>query len=109
MSVSLQRKDIALNAALNTVDVAKQFFQKMRSEENFDLFYDKTLATAQAQNAGLPELPHCRRGPSWIETGSDPHVFPSAKVYFRQMYIEACDLLYCELDLVKTYSCCYCY
>ena len=95
VSLTLQRKDVALNDALNAVDAAKQFFKKTRSDENF---YDRTVTKAQEHDIGQPELPRYRRCPPRLENGSDPHVFPSAKSYFRQMYFEACDLIYGELE-----------
>ena len=75
VSLTLQQKDISLNDALNAVDVAKQFFKKRRSDENFNSFYDLTVTTAQKHGIGQPELPRNRRHPSRFENGSDPHVF----------------------------------
>ncbi len=98
VSLTLQKKDIALNEALSAVEVAKKFFKRTRSDESFNGFYDKTVTIAQEHSIGQPELPRYRRRPARYEDGSDPHVFSSAKTYFRQMYFEACYLLHGELD-----------
>ena len=98
VSLTLQRKDIALNDALNAVDLVKRFFKARRSDENFNVFYDNIVAVAQKYDIGRPELPRYRKRPARFENGSDPHTFTSTKAYFRQIYFEACDLLYGELE-----------
>ena len=94
VSFTVQKKDIALDNALSAVDAAKQFFKRTRSDENFNKFYDKSVADADKHNIGHPELPRYRRRPTWFENWSDPHVFTSAKAYFRYIYFEAGDLLH---------------
>ena len=63
VSFTLPRNYIALNNALNVVDVAKQFFKKRRSDKNFDSFYDLTVTTAKKNNICQPELPRCKWHP----------------------------------------------
>ena len=77
---------------------AKQYFTRVRSEQSFDLFYDKSIVIAEKYDIGRPELPHTGRHPSRFDSGSNPNNFLSPKEYFRQMYFEACDLLCGELE-----------
>ena len=44
VSTALQRKDLSMQDAL---DSAKKYYQRIRSQEEFDSFYDKTVARKQ--------------------------------------------------------------
>ena len=46
VSLTLQRKNISMQDALSAVDSAKQYFKRVRSEEEFNCFYDKTVSLA---------------------------------------------------------------
>ena len=42
---------------------------------------------------GQPQLPRYKRQPAQLDGGSAPHAFATARVYYRKLYYEACDLL----------------
>ena len=82
--------------ALSAVDAAKQFYKIIRSANNFNRFYNKSVATAEEHNIDLPELPRYLR--LHIKNVSEPNVFTSAKKYFTANLLKACDLLHYELE-----------
>ena len=43
-------------------------------------------------------MPRYRRRPAQLESGGDPHIFTSPEAHYRQLYFEACDLIYNELE-----------
>ena len=97
VSLTLQKKNIALQDALTAVEAAKSYFKRIRSDEEFNRFYDNTVALAEQHKISQPELPRYRKRPSRYESGSEQHQYGSPKAYFRHIYFEACDLLYVEL------------
>ena len=97
VSFVLQKKGISLSDALSAVDAAKAYYHRLRSEEEFNRFFDATVQIVDKQNIGKPEVPRYRRRPSRFEDGSRPHEFSSARAYYRQTFFEACDLLSVEL------------
>ena len=46
--------NIVLQDALSAVDVAKQFYKIIRSENNFNRFYYKTVTTSEEHNIEFP-------------------------------------------------------
>ena len=46
-----------LQVALSAVKAAKQFYEIIWSENEFNRFYDMAVATAEEYNIDLPELP----------------------------------------------------
>ena len=98
VSLSLQKKNISIQDALSAVNAAKAYFHRLRSEQEFDRFYDATVQIAEQHTIGQPELPRYRRRPSRFEDGVGPHEYPSARAYYRHTYFEACDLLSAELE-----------
>ena len=97
VSLALQKINISIQDALSAVDAAKAYYHRLRSEEEFNRFYDATVQIAEQHQIGLPELPKYRRRPSRFEDGGRSHEYPSAKAYYRHTYFEACDLLSAEL------------
>ena len=97
VSFVLQKKGISLSDALSAVGAAKAYYHRLRSEEEFDHFFDATVQFADKHNIEKPEAPRYRRRPSRFEDRSRPHEFSSARAYYRQTFFEACDLLSVEL------------
>ena len=73
------KNNMVLQGALCAVDAAKQFYKMIRSENNFNRFYDRTVTTGEEHNIDQPELPCYLR--LQIENGSLPNTFTSAKAY----------------------------
>ena len=90
VSLTLQRKDIAMHDALGAVETAKTHYKRLRSKKEFDLFYDGTAAMAVKHRIGQPQqLPRYKRRPAQLDGGSAPHAFPTARASYRQLYYEA--------------------
>ena len=98
LSKSLQGKDTTLQEALSSVNLAKAFYTRQRTDNSFTQFYKDVVDTAIDKNIGKPELPRYRRAPARLENGSLPHRFGMPEEFYRHLYFEACDLLIRELD-----------
>jgi hypothetical protein len=62
----------------------------MRSDQCFDLFWEKVAMKAEQRSVETPLLPRRRKVPSRFETGQAPAEFHSTpKDYYRQKYFEA--------------------
>ena len=57
VSLLLQRKDIAIQDALAGVETAKAYFKRLRSEDEFERFYDATVKLAEQLSINQPVLP----------------------------------------------------
>ena len=57
VSFVLQKKGISLSDALSAVGAAKAYYHRLRSEEEFDHFFDATVQFADKHNIGKPEAP----------------------------------------------------
>lgn len=98
VSFALQKKNVSIQDALCAVDAAKAYFKRIRSEQEFNRFYDATVKIAENHCIGKPELPRYRQRPARFDEGSSPHEFPDERAYYRHTYFEACDLLSGELE-----------
>ena len=98
LSLTLQTVNLSLQDACTAVETAKLFYQRIRSESNFNRFYDKSINLASSHSINQPVLPRYRRRPSRYESGSEQHNYGTPKNYHRHQYFEACDLLYAELN-----------
>ena len=67
----------------------------IRSEESFQLFWEKALSNAQTLiNVSDPQLPHKRKIPKRFETGSAEAEFPTSSCsYYGKIYYEGLDLI----------------
>ena len=66
----------------------------MRSDQCFDLFWEKVAMKAEQRLAETPLLPRRRKVPSRFETGQAPAEFHSTpKDYYRQNYLKLWNIL----------------
>ena len=65
MSLTLQKKATVLQEALVAVDAAKAYITRIRSDDNFNLFYKEVTKFADDHKISAPELP--------IGTDGDQH------------------------------------
>ena len=93
VSRGLQAKDLSIQEAISSINLASAFYRRQRTDEAFDKFYDNSVETAQHLAICEPKLPRNRRPPAMIDAGSHPHHFSSPRDYYRQLYYQACDLL----------------
>ena len=80
------------------MDTAKAYFKRLRSEDEFERFYDATVKLAEQLSINQPVLPRRRRCPARFQEGASPHEYPSPRDFYRHMFFEACDLLITELE-----------
>ena len=71
--------------ALSAVDTAKQYFEKMRSDEESKRFYEKTVKAAEELEIGEPELPRQRKRPSRYESESS-HIPCSRSILLQYLF-----------------------
>ena len=68
--------------------------KSMRSDEQFDLFWDLVILKAKELDVDDPQLPRRRKLPRRLDDGLSAGAFPSTpKEHFRQVYFEALDLI----------------
>ena len=65
----------------------------MRSDECFDLFWEKVKAMAMERDVDEPKLPRQRKRPKRYEEGAPAEFDSSAKDMYRRVYFEALDLI----------------
>lgn len=94
VSLTLQRKDITLQDTLCAVEVATAYYRRLRSEEEFDRLYDRTVVLADYRN-GQPqlhlEIDEGRHG--WMVEVLSIRFLLRKLIFARCTYFEACDLL----------------
>ena len=64
VSLTLQKKTIVLQEALVAVGAAKAYLTRIRSDDNFNLFYEEAVKFANDHKLSAPELPRFRRRPA---------------------------------------------
>lgn len=112
LSKTLQIKEFSASDGQRVAAMSKETLQKMRNEDNFDLFWTLTLQMSSKLDINEPTLPRKRRMPARFETGTALAEFPStAKDHYRPQYYKALDLLIQTIDdcfdqpAYKAYSC----
>ena len=94
VSMLLQRKDIAIQEELSGVDTAQAYFKRLRSDEEFECFYDASVKVAKQFSSSQPVLPRRICCPTRFQ-GAAPYEYPSPRDYYCHVY--SCDLLIGEL------------
>ena len=61
LSRSLQAVDLSQHEVLSAVKLAKSFYQRQRTNESFNLCYDKAVEKAKKLQIDDPRLPRCRK------------------------------------------------
>ena len=98
VSLVLQKKSLTIQDSLSAVDTAKAYYSCIRTDDEFNHFYEGAVKDSENYAIGKPELPRYRRRPSKLDDGPPTHQYPSAKAYFRHIYLEACELMSAELE-----------
>ena len=93
LSRTLQKSCSASEGQI-VADMTKRTLFSIRSEQCFDLFWEKVNRMAVDLDVCDPVLPRKRKAPQCFEEGSAPPVFHSIpKEIYRQVYYEALYLL----------------
>ena len=93
LSRTLQSQSLSAAQSYGLVKMTITTLQKMRTEENFDLFFQKLELLQQEHEIDEPSLPRKRKRPSWFEPGNaEPHHSNTVADHYRRQYFEVLDL-----------------
>ena len=93
LSKALQHKSLSAAEGQMIADMTCRTIQKLRDDDSFDLFWLKVTKTSESLDIE-PLLPRQRKRPRRYEDGlADGEFHGDVKVYFRQHYFEAIDLI----------------
>ena len=93
-SRTLQKESISAAQGQEVADLTVKTLRSIRSDQNFELFWENTQLCAKTLDISEPCLPCQRKVPKRFEGGSAAAEFASsAHSYFRQIYYEGLDLI----------------
>lgn len=99
LSVNLQAVKTTVHDATKAVNLARNYYTDLRSEDKFSEFFKGVcLGAREIEYIEEPKLPRRRRVPKRVDDGSASQHFPSdVEEYYRSQYYEVLDLMNCEL------------
>ena len=93
LSRTLQGSHISAAERQKIAAMTVKTLQSLRNDENFRLFWSKTIARAHELDVGDPVLPRRRKVPRRYEIGTGEGSHPeTVEDYYRCIYFEALDL-----------------
>ena len=93
LSVALQGENVTATEAKRAAAATCKTIQRFRSDEEFSMFWERTVATAKDLQLSDPSIPRQRRPPRRIDSGSTPSTFNSPKEYYQKVYFEVADTI----------------
>ena len=94
LSKSLQVKTLTASEGQELAKVTVTTLQSLRTDEMYDLFWQKVTKMANDLEVDPPTLPRSHKRPKRYEDGSSSsHTHHTPQDYFRSMYFEALDLI----------------
>jgi len=82
-------------SAVEAYGVAKlciDVFKKIRTDEDYDLFWELANITQKSLNVKDPALPHaCKRPKCYEEGTAEPYHPPDVKQQYKQIYFQSID------------------
>ena len=91
LSQCIQKK-ISAAEGQQVAKMVINILQSIRTEESYDLFWEKVLHFSECNNVQEAQMPHPRKLPAWYDDGlSRGHIPASPKEHYRQLYFEAND------------------
>lgn len=94
LSRTLQKKNYSAAEGQFTAKRTKEVLQTIRSEESFNLFWEKVISLASKFDISDPVLPRKRKVPKQFDDGNaEPEYDGSPKNMYRRIYFESLDLL----------------
>ena len=121
LSQTLQKKTISAAEGQQVGRLVIGTLSSLRTEESYNLFWEKAATVAKSVDVGEPQVPRQRKMPKRYDDGlatGTPHDSP--KLYYRQLYYEAIDNIidglknrfeqpgykvYCNLEQLLTKAC----
>ena len=89
LSRILQNHALDVGSAIAAASVVQAGLQRMREPEYFEPMWNECLQIGEKFHFPAPELPRFRRAPRRLDEGQQPYVFPDAKSYMRQQFINS--------------------
>ena len=118
LSKTLQNDSLSAAEAQDVTKLTLKTLQKMRTDENFDLFFKVVLSLQESTGTDTPILPRKRKAPRHYEVGSEEgHHSSTVQDLYRKHYYEALDgaiatiknrfdqpgyVMYCYLEALLT-------
>ena len=96
LSQTLQSKDCSIQEAINSSNLTVKYYKHMRSDEEFNGFYDGIVKESEDKTKP-PTLGWQCKTPARLDDGASEHCFSSPKAFHRKQYFEVLDLVYQEL------------
>ena len=94
LSRTLQHVSMSAAEGQQVASMTVATFNSIRSDGQFDLFWDLVILKANKLGVNEPQLPRRRKLPRRFDDGSSGGEFPSPpKAHFKQAYFEAIDLI----------------
>lgn len=99
LSRSLQAQKMSACEGQHLVGITLKALQKIRSEENFDLFWKYVDLRRSSLDVSDPSLPRKRKVPRRFEMGeAAPEHSLTAKDHYRRIYFQAIDLIVSTIE-----------
>ena len=93
LSQTLQQPKLSSIEAHGVAMLTVKTLETLRTDDNFDLFWQKVVMTKEQVDVDEPQLPRRRKLPRRFEQGNAPAEFAvSPKDEYRRVYFEALDL-----------------
>lgn len=110
LSRTLQSEDCSIQVALNSSNVTRNYYKRLRSDEAFNGFYDRVVKESEGKTE-VPYLARQRKAPARIDDGVAGHRFSSGaaqehftvsntlkfSIFFNKNFFD---------DLTRKASCC---
>ena len=94
LSATLQKEDMSAAEGQAVAAMTVKTLRSMRTDEQFQMFWNVTTKKADLCHVDQPKLPRRRRAPARLETGMAQPEFPnSIEDHYRQIYYGVLDLL----------------
>lgn len=94
LSKTLQNQSLSAAEGQQSANLTVKTLQSIRTDQMFDLFWEKATMSADKLSLDPPSLPRKRRCPSRFETGlAEPEYHDSPKSLFKASYFEALDFV----------------
>lgn len=92
LSKALQQKSLSAAEGLGMAQKTLQSLKFLRSDKEFEKFWEEVMAKQEQFGVNEPQLPRKRRAPARLEDGqAAPHFPQSVEDHYRPIYFQAID------------------
>ncbi len=93
LSKTMQKTDMSAAECQATTAMTIATLKSLRTDENFDLFWNKVATSAECFDISKPAFPRHRKIPRRLDDGSMPTLHETVEIHYRIIYFEALDLI----------------